>query len=270
MTLKAKVESLDDVAPEFHPLYEKKGEEFVLLPIEGMKPQAEFDTVHTALAKERLDHKAAKSKLTAFGAVKPEEIVDLQNELEELRLLKSGDVDEAKIAKLVDTRVQQRVQPLQRKLTEAEQQATQLQGEVEGFRNKERNMSIRDGILAAATKEKLRTTAVDDAVLAGTQVFELTEDGNVVTRGDVKGVSAGLTPEQWLIDMRKNRPHWWPESGGGGGRAGGGGGGTVNPWSKAAWNLTEQSKIYRDDPARAAMLAKNAGSKVGASSPPDK
>jgi hypothetical protein len=41
-----------------------------------------------------------------------------------------------------------------------------------------------------------------------------------------------------------------------------------NPWSKDGWNDTEQAKVFRESPAKAAQLAAAAGSRVGAL-PPD-
>lgn len=52
-------------------------------------------------------------------------------------------------------------------------------------------------------------------------------------------------------------------NGSSGGGANGGGknptGGDKNPWAKENWNLTEQGKIYKADPARARELARAAG-----------
>ena len=43
MSLKAVVDNLDGVDEKYHDLYEEKDGKFVLLPIEGMKSQKEFD-----------------------------------------------------------------------------------------------------------------------------------------------------------------------------------------------------------------------------------
>jgi hypothetical protein len=50
---------------------------------------------------------------------------------------------------------------------------------------------------------------------------------------------------------------------------GGGGGGDLrkgekNPWTKDGWNMTEQGRIFRADPAKAERLAKAAGRHIGA------
>ena len=41
-----------------------------------------------------------------------------------------------------------------------------------------------------------------------------------------------------------------------------------NPWSRDGWNLTKQGMLVREDGAKAAKLAEQAGSKVGATAPP--
>lgn len=55
-----------------------------------------------------------------------------------------------------------------------------------------------------------------------------------------------------------------PVNGGGGANGGQGGGGGSNPFAKETFNMTEQAKIYREDPARAAALAKSAGVDIAA------
>lgn len=52
---------------------------------------------------------------------------------------------------------------------------------------------------------------------------------------------------------------------GGGAHGGGSGSGKVNnPWSREHWNMTEQARIFREDPERARKMAAAHGKKVGA------
>ena len=65
---------------------------------------------------------------------------------------------------------------------------------------------------------------------------------------------------------------FWPKSAGAGADAGGGSGGSgdltgANPWSKAGWNVTNQSKQYTADKVEAERLMKAAGVGLGATSP---
>ncbi|WP_044156040.1 hypothetical protein [Escherichia coli] len=101
----------------------------------------------------------------------------------------------------------------------------------------------------------------------GTSVFEVGEDGSVVTKDGV-GVTPGLKPEAWLSDMKERRPHWWPAWQGAGSRGGRGGpGGGDNRFTAGAWGVTEQGKIASADPAKAERLAKAAGTTLGGAKP---
>lgn len=263
MTLKAKVEKLDEVDAAYHSLYEQKDGFYVLLPIEGMKPQAEFDTVHTALGKEREAHRKTKTDLsTAQSAV-----TESTTKITELQALvdNAGGAD---VAKQVEARLQQHTAPLQRKITELEGQVKEKDTVIVGFQTKERKGSIGAAISAACLKGDVRDTAVSDAVLAGESIFEI-QDGVVMTRADVAGVTPGVAPDVWLAGLRDSKPHWFKESSGGGANAGRGKA-VVNPWTKANWSLTAQGQIIRENRDKAAQMAKAAGSEIGAISPPEK
>jgi hypothetical protein len=110
---------------------------------------------------------------------------------------------------------------------------------------------------------------MDDAFMHAERLFEEDSEGNLVMKENV-GFTPGTDVAFWLGEMQSKKSHWWPASEGGG--AGGNRGGKVdnspNPWSHAGWNLTEQSKIYNSDRAKAERLATSAGVKVlGATKP---
>lgn len=52
-------------------------------------------------------------------------------------------------------------------------------------------------------------------------------------------------------------------SGGGAGGGSGGNRGVKNPWAKESWSMTEQARIFREDPERAKRMAAEHGHKVG-------
>ena len=102
------------------------------------------------------------------------------------------------------------------------------------------------------------------------RVFEVGEDGRVTTSG-ASGVTPGLDPAAWLLEVQPKRTHWWPASVGGGARGKGYGSGSAwdkNPWTRQHWNLTAQGQVYAADPERAAQMARSAGSEIGARKPP--
>ena len=103
-------------------------------------------------------------------------------------------------------------------------------------------------------------------------MFEISDDGNVVTRDGV-GVAPGLDADAWLGELQERKPHWWPASQGGGARGTGGGGGFQgkNPWTAEGWNMTEQGKLLRDKGKEYAdRMAAAAGTTVGGSKPKEK
>ena len=69
---------------------------------------------------------------------------------------------------------------------------------------------------------------------------------------------AALTLEEWIEAQVSEAPHLF-EGNAGGGAAGNGSGGAGNrsgrnPFRKETWNLTEQFKLQKTDPALAARL----------------
>jgi hypothetical protein len=109
---------------------------------------------------------------------------------------------------------------------------------------------------------------MDDVLMLGERVFEVTDDGAVVTRDGV-GVTPGIAADIWLSEMQDKRPHWWPASTGGGANGGSGNNNFAkNPFSREHWNLTEQGQAIRTDRAKADRMAQAAGTKIGAGLPP--
>ncbi|MCI9141602.1 MAG: hypothetical protein HFH87_03135 [Lachnospiraceae bacterium] len=80
----------------------------------------------------------------------------------------------------------------------------------------------------------------------------LTEDGKV----------AGL--EEQLKSIQEAKSFLFKPTGSGQGYdpAGGGGGGAVNPFAKDTFNLTEQGKLFRENPVQAREFAAAAGVKI--------
>lgn len=68
--------------------------------------------------------------------------------------------------------------------------------------------------------------------------------------------------EDVLKPMRESAPHLFKSNGAGGYNPAAGGAGSAgsnNPWKKETFNLTEQGKILKSDPAQAKQLASAAG-----------
>ena len=65
-----------------------------------------------------------------------------------------------------------------------------------------------------------------------------------------------------LQELKMNKPWLWPASNPAGGRGGNGGAQGTNPWTKEAWNMTEQGAMIRQNPALARQMAQQAGQPV--------
>ena len=180
-----------------------------------------------------------------------------------------GKIDEDKLNQMVEQRINRQLKPIERERDQLKSKVTELEatnGELKGTLNRS---TIETKLRELATNEKVVTSALDDILFIGTNVFELNEDGEIVAKAGARGIPEGTTPDVWLSEMKEKRPHWWPQSQGGG--AGGGNGGGVggnNPWSAKHWDLDAQAALVRTDRAKAERFAKAAGSKIGSVTPP--
>ena len=266
MKLKAIVASLTEVPAEFHVLYTERNGQFEMTGVDGMKTQADIDRIQVSLVKERNDHKALKDKVATLG--RPiEEIIPILDKVPELEAAAKGNIDEGKINEIVESRIKVRIAPLEREKQTLTEKVNELTGTVGKYEKRETMRSIGDTVRGAAVKSKVVDSAIEDINLLAERVFEIDETGRVTAKEGV-GCTPGITPEVWLTEMQDKRPHWWGPSTGGGarGNAGGGGGG-VNPFTAANWNMTEQGRIYTENPARAEQLAKSAGTTIGGPKP---
>lgn len=267
MDLELVYDSKDAIPAGFDALYAERDGKFQLTGIRGLKTQADVDAVQTGLRKEREEHKATKEKFAPFSQYDPVKLADDLAELETLRVT-GGKVDNSKIEDLVAARLAKEKGPLTREMDQMRKdlEAATMRGD--GLQKALNTRIIGDAVREAALGEKVVPEALEDILLYGERLFEITEDGKVITKEGV-GVTPGLDAKTWLKDMTKTRPHWWPQSTGGGANGQRGGGMSDNPWTPANWNLSKQGEYVRLhglDKAQAA--AKAAGSAVGATTPP--
>jgi hypothetical protein len=284
MKLKTIYATEEEIPEGYGDLYTERNGQWELTGVEGVKTQGDIDRVQSALTKERADHKVAKESLKAFEGINPEEVHTMQTELESAKaqleaIGDGGQVDEKKLEPIIAARVRQAVAPLerdknnlQRKLDDTNKVVAERDGEVNSLKSSITTGNIERTVRDAATELKVLTPALEDVVIRAGRVFEHTEDGRIITK-DVNGVTPGLTPKEWLKDMQDKSPHWWPASVGGGSNGGGGPKGTYagknNPWSKEGWNITKQGAVVREKgEVKAAEIAAQAGSRIGATKPP--
>lgn len=285
--LKVSYEKQEDIPEGFDELYVERNGRYDLTGIEGIKTDADIARVNEALRKERNDHKATKDKLATFGDIDPAIVPATIAELEETKarleaVTKEGKFDESKMAPVIDAAVRKALGPVER-------EKTQLQRDLDNARKAQaekdaENVALKGSITQRTVEQALRDaaiaakvipTAIDDAVMYGARVFEVTEDGRVVTKDNAgnAGATPGIEAKDWLKDMQERRPHWWPASqgGGAGGGRGGAGNRASNPWTAENWNITDQGKYVTTHGAeKAAAAAAAVGSKLGATRPPVK
>ncbi|QYC96709.1 hypothetical protein PQD76_gp05 [Stenotrophomonas phage BUCT626] len=260
--LKIKVPNLDGIEAHYHSLYTEQSDgTFLLTGIEGMKSQADIDKLTQALNAERGEHRKTKQQFAPLLATGMEltDIVALIDRKDELDALEAGGKN---VDQLVQAKLKQVTAPLERDLAAARTALAEREAQVADFTTKERTRTIHGAIRDAALNTKgFRKEAIEDALLLGMNHFELTEDGQVVTKD-------GLGAEAWLSDLQQKRSHWWEaSSGGGAGGSGGAAGGGSNPFTKAGWNMTAQAALVRDNPDKANQMAQLAGVKIGATAP---
>lgn len=109
----------------------------------------------------------------------------------------------------------------------------------------------------SAVKLKLSGTAQDVDIVAG-----LIDKTKLIVSDD--GTVAGL--DEQINPLKTSKPFLFKEiksKGGGYDPAGGAGGNTVNPFKKETFSLTEQGKLFKENPALAKSLAQEAGINIG-------
>jgi hypothetical protein len=276
MALKAIHDTLAEIPEGYRPLYTEKNGKFELTGIDGIKTAADIERVQTALTKERNDHKATRDKLGAWGDLDPAEVTSKLDRLPELEAVAKGKLDDSKIEEIVARRVdgtlKSKLAPIERENKTLKQQLEEERAQRTKLEGERRQRSIHDRVRSALVNGKVLPEAQEDALIIAERVFDLGDDGKVVTRDNV-GVTPGLEPEAWLAELQPKKAHWWPGTTGGGGTGnrGGGGGGSSNPWSHDGWNLTEQGQYQkRHGTERAEQMAKAAGTKLGGPKPAKK
>lgn len=274
MKLKLSYNSQEDIPNGYEALYTEKDGKWVLTGIEGMKTQEDITRLSESLRKEREDHKKVKDILAKLGGpdLDADALVEKLDEYEELKLRvesgEGGKIDDKKVEELVEQRVQRRLAPVERERDRLKTRNTELESENGTLKGTITRGTVESELRRHATEGKVVTSALDDILDIGANIFEVAEDGAVVTKQGLRNVPAGVTPDVWLSDMKEKRPHWWPASQGGGAGGSGGGNGTgVNPWTKDNWSIEAQAQLVRTDPGKADRLAKAAGVYVGAMSP---
>jgi hypothetical protein len=252
MALKYKIKAREEVPAELQSFYVEREGAFVL-DAEGVVEKAkldEFRNTNIALAKERDELKQR------FDGIDPDEVRKLADEKRKLELQAQGHKPEE-----LDRLVGERIKGLK---ADWDKQLSAVTGERDSLTSRLTAIQIDQGVLTVATKRGLRPTAIPDITSRARLVFKLVNgaprafeaDGTTVRYGK-DGVTP-MTLEEWVDAQVSDAPHLFESNAGGGaaGNASGGSGNRTakNPFRKETWNLTEQMKLQKSDPALAARL----------------
>lgn len=183
--------------------------------------------------------KEAKRKLRAASEIKPEDLSAAEERADKAEAkLKEQEKQIATLTKERDTA------------------AKSLETE-SGFTAK---LLIQDGI-----KSALIANGVKDEDFLDALTTKFSSSAAVVADGDTRKAMMGDKAvadaiKEWAASDAGKKFVAAPNNTGGGAPGGkGGNGGSANPFAKDTFDLTAQSQMYRDDPARAKELAASAG-----------
>ncbi len=275
--LKTQYETEADIPAGYTDLFTEHLGRWSLTGVEGLKTQKDFDAHTEATRKERKFRAEAEAKLKKFeklGDKDVDALVAAAAEAEELRArvdeLEADGVGgkgapaveqlraEIKTLKVEKTKAERDARASVAALAAARQEAEEHKSTATNLDGKIRRGTIESELRRVAAESKVVATAHED-VLMHAGVFELNDEGKVVTRDGV-GVAPGLDPSSWLSEQRAKRSHWWEPSVGGGARGGSGGvAGGDNPFDKKSSNAFKAMQLNKTDPTKAAALARAAG-----------
>jgi hypothetical protein len=211
-------DTLDAIPEAQRPLYVERDGKFHL-DVTGLE---DTKGLKSALESERKTareaetaRKALEKQFEGIDPTKFKEIMSRFDNDEELKLISAG-----KISEVVEKRMERQRADLERQV-EAEKANT----EAANKRADAHIQRVLDNEIRAVSGE-LHKFAVDDALLLGRQIFKLDDQGNAVQFGSDgrpvmgKDGKTPFSPAEWLEDMKKTKPHWFPASGSGGGAGG--------------------------------------------------
>ena len=244
MALKFKYAKREEIPGEQAALYVERDGAFVL-DAEGVAEKAKLEEF-------RANNIALTNQLKRFEGIDPDavrQLADEKRKLEEAAQLKAGEFD-----KVLATRLK----------AELDRVHVPVVAERDALHGRLTAIQIDQAVVSEATKRGLRPTAIPDITARARMNFKLV--GGVPQALEADGQTArmgrdGYTPmtlAEWVDGLVGDAPHLF-EANAGGGAAGSGPGGAgnrsvKNPFAQATWNLTEQMKLQKTDPALAARL----------------
>lgn len=270
MTLKATYSDAGEIPEAHKDLYTEQNGTWKLA-VEGVKTDEDIEKLSKALQSEREANKGNATKikelneqLKKWADFDPEQVRNVMeriNQDEETRLISEGKLDE-----VLSKRTERMKADFGSQLGSRDKRIQEMEQTLKA-KDEQLDRIIIDGAVreVAVKSEGFRKSAIDDAVIRGRSMFVRDEHGNPVARdanGDLimsKDGKSALGPAEWLDSMKEVADHWWESSTGGGTQPGRAGAERIkNPWKKDTFNLTEQGRIFKENPDLAARLKNEA------------
>ena len=136
--------SVDAIPSGFESLHSEQDGTFHLTGVRGLKTPTDITNLQSALQKERNDHKDTKGKFAVFGDQDINDIMERLDRIGELEAAAGGNLDEDAIDKLVEGRIQTRLNPVNRELQLAQTQVSELSGQVKTYQQADNKRVIAD------------------------------------------------------------------------------------------------------------------------------
>jgi hypothetical protein len=250
MALKYKAKSRDEIQPAHRDLYvERDG--LLVLDVEGVADKSSFDEVRKSNAALLQQLETQNQR---FEGIDPDEVRKLAEEkrkLEEQQQLKAGEVE-----RVLESR-------LKAAHSTWEKQLGAVTSERDALTARLTAIQIDQAVVTEATKRGLRASAIPDITSRARNTFRLVNGVPQAFEADGQAVRVGrdgLTPlslAEWIDLQVSEAPHLFESNVGSGvpGSGSTGAGTRKNPFRRGAeWNLTEQMRLLKFDPALAQRL----------------
>jgi len=261
MALRFKYKAKEEIPAELVSLYAER-EGAWQLDVDGVADKVKLDEFrrnNVALLKQVDDsRKQVEDLRKKYDGIDPDAVkaaLEEKRKLEEEAALKAGEFD-----KVIEARVR-----AERERAAAEK-AT-LEREREALNARLMTIQVDHAVISSAAKRGLRPTAGPDVTARARGAFVLREGVPIVLDTDGKTAKPGkdgvapMTLDEWVEQLAAAAPHLFEGNAGGGasgngsGGAAGGGGAQKNPFRKGAdWNVTEQMRLLKTNPAVAERL----------------
>ena len=248
MPLKFKYATKSEIPAEQQAFYVER-EGAWLLDADGVVSQSKLDEF-------RQNNITLTNQLKKFEGIDPDAVRQLaadKQRLEDEQRIKDGKFQEVLDARLKTAKA------------DWDKQFSAVTGERDTLIGRLSAIQIDQAVVTEATKRGLRPTALTDITARARNTFKLVAGVPQAFAGDAPRFGKdGVTPmtlAEWVDALVSDAPHLF-EANAGGGAAGSGGGAagsasaraTRNPFRKETFNLTEQMKLQKTDPALAARL----------------